>query len=64
MSGARPDLGSLLPGVIFVALGLCFGVAELGLWSPDLRVVAPLVLVGAGLTVVAMALRERAPRQT
>lgn len=54
----RPDLSSLLPGVIFVALGLCFGVAELGLWTPDLRLIAPLVLVGAGFVVVAMALKE------
>jgi hypothetical protein len=58
----RMHVGTLLAGIVFLAVGLLFVAEALEWWTlqvSDLRYVGPLALVVAGVAVVASSITSR-----
>jgi hypothetical protein len=59
MSVSRLDRAALVWGTVFVVLGMAFLLQELGLWQVRAEILMPLLLMLAGVLVIATGLGRR-----
>lgn len=61
MSAPRLDRAALVWGTVFVVLGMAFLLQELGVWRVEAEILLPLLLMLAGVIVIATGLGSRSP---